>query len=136
MTSPIAANRSHTTAETRSGEVPALVFCLSWKTFVAFAPVSAARASSSVSRLMSGLLRLVRSAVLAVAGELLQVDLHPEPGSLGDPHGAVLDDEGFGEQVAGHVQVVGQLAGPTRSTVVRGAEDHGAQGPQLAVDLI
>ena len=60
----------------------------------------------------------------------------PRPTPGGTRSSAVADLQRLGEQVVGHVEEVGQLAGAARGEFVRGAEGDGARGADLAVDLV
>ena len=60
----------------------------------------------------------------------------PSPTPGGTRSSAVADLQRLGEQVVGHVEEVGQLAGAARGELVGGAEGDGARGADLAVDLV
>src|ERR1035437_1512680 len=86
--------------------------------------------------LWSGSIGVDGSSVLAVAGELVLVDLDAETRTLTDAEGPVDDLQRLGEEIVGHVQEVGQLSGPARGELEGRTERDAAQRTELTVDLI
>src|SRR5687768_2371303 len=76
------------------------------------------------------------SAIEPVARELVGVDLDADPRPGTDRELPAADHQRFGEQVVGHVEVVGELAGAAGGVPVSGAERDRACGADLSVDLV
>src|SRR3712207_2117683 len=142
MTSCRAVMASVAIAETRAWSTSAVERCFWAKRSVALRPEPAAVGLSSVG-VVTGPPRVVgrdgtcgAGSVLAVARELVGVDLDADPGPRTDGELAAGDLQRLGEQVVAHVQEVGELTGPSRRGPVGGAEGDGAGGADLAVDLV
>src|SRR3712207_434683 len=127
MTSCRAVMASVAMADTRAWSTDAVLRCFWAKRSVALRPEPAAVGLISVDAVTVVLLGWwgadeAGSAVLAVALELVGVDLDAESRSRTDGELAAGDLQRLGEQVVAHVQEVGELAGAARRAAVGGTE--------------
>src|SRR6476620_5420475 len=71
-----------------------------------------------------------------VLGQLLGVNVDSDAGYLACRKPAVHDFQGVGQEVIAHVQKIGELPRPPGGGLEGRTERDGAQGSELAIDLV